>query len=125
MEWAQVEYDLTGHREEGLLAYQDIRTHLFPRLLLNARVIVFHTDSFDSRVYEFESDVPGALNNPGLYGKGYRWYVTTRFEISPSLDLWLKYGHTVKEGVKVLSSGPNQIDGDLENRVSLQIDAVL
>jgi len=125
VEWVQVEYDLTGHREEGLLAYQDIRTHLFPRLLLNARVIVFHTDSFDSRVYEFESDVPGALNNPGLYGKGYRWYVTTRFEISPSLDLWVKYGHTVKEGVKVLSSGPNQIDGDLENRVSLQIDAVL
>lgn len=125
VEWVQVGYDLTGHREEGFLAFQDIRTYLFPRLLLNARVIVFHTDSFDSRVYEFESDLPGALNNPGLYGKGYRWYMTTRFEISPSLDLWVKYGHTVKEGVKVLSSGPNQIDGDLENRVSLQIDAVL
>lgn len=125
VEWVQVGYDLTGHREEGVLAYQDIRTYLVPKLLVNARVIAFHTDSFDSRVYEFESDLPGALNNPGLYGKGYRWYVTTRFEISSSVDLWVKYGHTVKEGVKVLSSGPNQIDGDLENRVSLQVDVVL
>ncbi|MEX0736365.1 MAG: helix-hairpin-helix domain-containing protein [Bacteroidota bacterium] len=125
VEWVQVAYNLTGLRERGILAYQDIRTYAFPRFLLNLRIIAFHTDSFDSRVYEFESDTPGALNNPGLFGRGYRWYATARYEVSPSLNLWLKYGHTVKEGLKVISSGSNQILGNLDNRVSLQLDAVL
>lgn len=125
VECTSVGYDLRQGNESGLLAFQDVRMYPFAKLLVNFRIIAFHTDSFDSRLYEYESDPPGTMNNPALFGKGYRWYITGRYELSSSLDIWFKYGHTVKEGVKVLGSGQNEIKGDLDNRVSIQLDALL
>lgn len=110
--------------ERGFLAFQDIRIHPLPNLRIDARVIVFETDSFDSRVYEFETDFRGTFSNPALFGKGVRLYAMARYEISRSIDVWLKYSQTIKEAVKVISSGSSQIAGDLENRLSLQVDIV-
>ncbi len=121
-EWVNVRYAASGVRERGFLAYQDIRLYPALKWLLHARAIVFHTDSFDSRLYEFETDVPGSFSNPALFGKGYRWYVATRYEVATFLDLWMKYSITVKEGVKVISSGTNEIRGDVDNRLTLQLD---
>ncbi|MBI4429980.1 MAG: hypothetical protein HY562_12780 [Ignavibacteriales bacterium] len=100
---------------------------LRPRTDLNvdARVITFHTDSFDSRVYEFESDVRGTFFNPALFGKGIRWYVLVRHRPMKYLDISVKFSRTVKDGVKTLSSGLSEIAGDTESQLSAQIDVAL
>jgi hypothetical protein len=124
-EWVNVGYAASGVRERGFLAYQDVRLYPALKWLLHARAIVFHTDSFDSRLYEFETDVPGSFSNPALFGRGLRWYVATRYEVTDFLDLWMKYSITVKEGVKFISSGANEIRGDVDNRLTLQLDIQL
>ena len=122
VEWVIVTHDLGGLRERGFLAFQDVRVIPLPKLLVNARLVAFQTDSFDSKVYQYESDLPGAASNPGLFGKGLRWYAVARYEVSPSLDLWVRYSQSLKEGVKVISSGADEILGGLDNKISLQLD---
>ncbi len=108
--------------EQGMLAFQDVRMIPFSKLLLNARVIMFDTDSFDSRVYEFETDLRGTFSNPALFGKGIRWYVVARYEIANWFDLSLKYAQTLKDRTTRISSGSNEILGGLDNRLSVQVD---
>lgn len=125
VEVVNVGYQHAPTIERGFLAFQDLRIYPLPNLLVDARVIVFETDSFDSRVYEFESDFRGTFTNPALFGKGVRWYVLARYEISNFIDVWVKYAQTIKEGVKTISSGSSLIQGNRDNRVSMQVDIVL
>lgn len=111
-------------REKGVLLFQDVRMYPISLLLLNARVIMFDTDSFQSRVYEFETDLPGTFSNPALFGKGIRWYVVARYEVAQWFDISIKYAQTLKDRTKTMSSGLNEIVGNLDNRLSLQIDFI-
>lgn len=125
LEVVNVSYQHAPTIERGFLAFQDIRIYPLPNLLVDTRMIVFETDSFDSRVYEFESDFRGTFANPALFGKGVRWYLLARYEIGNFIDVWVKYSQTIKDGVNVISSGLNLIQGSLDNRISVQVDVVL
>jgi len=125
MELVNVGYGISGAQERGYLIYQDIRIIPMRRLLIDSRVCVFETDSYDSRVYEFETDVRGTFSNPALYGKGVRWYVTGRYEIMRAVDIWFRYAITIREGAKVISSGSSEIQGDVDNRFTLQLEVTL
>jgi hypothetical protein len=109
-------------RESGYLIFQDLRVKVQDRLSLDARLIFFHTDSYASRVYEFESDLSGVFSNPALYGKGRRWYIVVRYEPADALNISARYSETQKEGVTLMGSGLTEIRGDRDNRVSLQLD---
>ncbi len=124
VEVVNVGYSSSSRVERGMLVFQDMRTHPLPKMLVDARVIVFETDSFDSRVYEFESDLRGTFSNPALFGKGVRWYVVARYEVMKAVDVSMKYAQTIKSGVRTLSSGTSLIQGDLDNRLSVQLDVV-
>jgi len=121
-ELVNVRYGISGKYEKGYLIYQDIRIIPIRRLLIDSRVCVFETDSYDSRVYEFETDVGGTFSNPALYGRGVRWYVTGRYEVMKSLDVWFRYAATIREGAKSMSSGSSEIQGDIDNRFTLQLE---
>lgn len=121
-ELVDVHYASTGKRERGILLYQDLRLYPLRRLLVYTRLAAFQTDSFDSRVYEFENDVRGTFSNPSLFGKGIRWYVTSRYEVTRNIDIWFRYSVTQRDGIKTISSGLNEIKGDLDNRVTIQLD---
>ncbi|HWP82628.1 MAG TPA: helix-hairpin-helix domain-containing protein [Bacteroidota bacterium] len=108
--------------ETGLLVFQDVRIIPISRLLMNARVIMFDTDSFESRVYEFENDLPGSFSNPALFDKGMRWYVMMRYEVAMWMDISAKYSHTIKDRARTISSGASEILGDVDNRLSFQLD---
>ncbi|MEK6757424.1 MAG: hypothetical protein AABZ02_14825 [Bacteroidota bacterium] len=125
IEVVTVQYPDSTAKEKGILVFQDVRAIPLNRLLIDARVIAFHTDSYDSRLYEFESELSGTLSNPALFGKGLRWYIVARYEISSAVDISLKYSQTLREGVKSISSGAGEILGDRDSRLSVQMDVKL
>ena len=114
---------LPGRHERGLLLYQDIQYSTRWGFSIEARLVFFDTESYDSRVYEYENDLRGAFANPALYGKGRRWYLLVR---SPPLlevvTFSCKYSATQKDGVGTLSSGDSEIVGDLDDRFGIQLD---
>jgi hypothetical protein len=122
IEWAKVTYAGLKKSEQGLLFSQTLKCILFRSLALRARVAVFETDSYDSRIYEYEDDLPRASSNPALYGRGLRWYLILRYHIFLKVDISAKYSQTIKDGVKSLGSGLDEIEGNTQSLLSMQLD---
>jgi hypothetical protein len=123
-EYSKVDYSIAGPPARGIMFYQDFRCKPLSRLSIDGRAIIFETDSYDSRIYEYESELRGTFVNPALYGKGIRLYVLGRYSWS-GFEISAKYACTTKPGSRTLSSGPAEIQGDTDNQLSLQIDVSL
>jgi len=108
--------------EKGFLIFQDIKYSPATYLAFNGRIIFFRSDSYNSRLYEFENDLVGVMTNPALYGEGIRWYFTARYNTNFGLTLSMKYSELFKPNEKFLGSGDSMINGNLDNRLSFQLD---
>ena len=111
-----------GLNENGFLMFEDIRFLPHPNLNLYGRIIFFQTDSFNSAIYEYENDLIGVMPNLAMFGKGIRMYLIVRYRLLNYLSLSAKYSETYKPGETSLSSGDNEILGNVGNRISFQID---
>ena len=109
-------------KENGFLVFQDVRYVPIKNINLYGRIIFFQTDSFNSAVYEYENDLLGVMPNLAMYGKGIRWYLIVKYKPLKFLTLSTKYSETYKPEEKFLSSGDNEIIGNVDNRISFQID---
>jgi hypothetical protein len=122
IESVRTDYSAFGNGGSGILLSQDVRWNATSRLTIDARLAFFDTDSYDTRVYEFESDVRGTVSNPALYGKGRRWYVVARYSFLSGLDISAKYSQTYRDDLKVIGSGLDQIDGNVDSHLTAQVD---
>ncbi len=125
LEYTEVRYPQLDRKEQGYLLFQNVRYAIPGRFSVEGRLVFFQTDSYDSRVYEYENDIRGVFSNPGLYGKGRRWYVVFCYTASPVVTLSVKYSETQKEGVTSIGSGASEVRGDMDNRMGVQIDLSL
>ncbi len=121
-EYVNVDYQYFGDNTKGYLFYSDIRIIPAPGLVLDTRFIFFDTDNYDSRIYEFESDIQGVMSNIALYGKGRRWYLLLKYKPVSFLILSAKYAETYLSGVKSIGSGSDKISGDMNNRLSAGLE---
>ncbi|MFH1943424.1 MAG: hypothetical protein ABIL68_15085, partial [bacterium] len=115
----------TTQKETGRLIYQDIRVEPHAHIRFSARWIFFDTPSYDSRVYEFENDLPGVLTIRSVYGRGIRWYLLCRWQTLPLIRLTAKFGSFIRFGVSSIGSGNDRIRGNTEREFGLQMDIVL
>jgi hypothetical protein len=122
VELTQVNYTLLNRSEKGNLFYQEVQWKPTEALAVEARLMLFDTDSYDSRLYEYENDLRGVFSNPALYGKGRRWYLLFGYTLNNLVRISAKYSETQKDGVKSIGSGLTEIPGDLDNRVSVQVE---
>ncbi len=131
MKWIQsrsrLEYSEVSRRfgrgiDRGLMMYHECAFDALKTCSISLRGISFETSSYESRIYEFEEDVPGAFQNPALYGRGFRWYVRGEFRWGSWLTCSVKYAHSEmgsipEPGVEVETS---QLRHD--ERWSIQLD---
>ena len=104
--------------EHGMLMYQDVNTDFTSSLSVSVRLVAFQSESYASRVYEYEADLPGAYSSPALFGRGFRYYLLARYRWERALALTVKYSQTNKE--KSRESGAS-----IDNQVNVQLDVVL
>ena len=77
--------------ENGFLMFTDLNTDLIEnKLNIILRAISFKTDSFNTRIYEFENDLPGNFGLNFLYGSGMKYYLLTDLKINPNHKLYFK-----------------------------------
>lgn len=112
-------------RENGFLCFQDIQYRLQKKWKLCIRWTSFETDSYLSRIYVYENDLPGVLNNRPYYKKGTRWTIFTQWHLSSWIYLSLKHGLTYQDGEISWGSGLDEIPGDVIKDFGIQIDACL
>jgi len=121
IEWVKVMYTGLIKSEQGLLISQTIKCKLLHSFALRARIAVFDTDSYDSKIYEYEDDLTRTSFNPALFGRGLRWYLTCRCDIFKDVDIAAKYSQTIKDGVKSIGSGLDEIEGNTQTLLSLHL----
>ncbi len=114
--------DKTIITENGVLLFQDFQYKLKSKLTIYGRILFFQTDSFASRIYEFENDLIGVMTNQPLWGSGIKWYLLIRYKPFKNLNISAKYSELYKPNETFLGSGYNNIEGNLDNKLSLQID---
>ncbi len=118
VEYTNVGYSITEEQEKGVLLFTSIKLQeLFPQFSCEGRIVFYETDSYDSRLYQYESDVAGAVSNPPLYGKGQRWYILGKYEFYPKMNLSFKYGETIKP--------PTSSTISIDNKFTVQLDILL
>lgn len=107
--------------EYGYLMYQDVRYIPADRWSIDTRISIFDTDSFDTRLYQFENDLLYVLSNEVLFNQGQRLYVLVNYEPLPYLEFWAKFGITIFEDEQRISSGLNEIQGNKRSNLGLQV----
>ena len=120
-----VQFTKSSNAESGFISYQDIKYKIPKYFSFSGRIVFFDTESYNSRLYEFENDLKGSMSNLPLFGEGFRWYFLVNFNPIQQLTISLKYAETFKPKEDFISSGNSQITGSLDNRISLQIDCKL
>ncbi|MCH2450814.1 MAG: helix-hairpin-helix domain-containing protein [Gracilimonas sp.] len=122
---SRVEYvrnqEAGGIQEDGFLIYQDLRIQPILKLRVDGRISLFDTDSFTTRVYQFESDLLYVLSNTVLYNQGQRAYIALKYDITEFADIWFKYGITIFEDTQVLGSGLGEVRGNKRSSIGLQV----
>ncbi|SMO65465.1 ComEA family DNA-binding protein [Fodinibius sediminis] len=119
-EWIQSR-DPSGSKETGYLMYQDLRLLVASGLTLDARLTFFDTESYRSRVYQFENDLLYVFATEPLFNQGQRMYLLVNYEPISLIEIWAKIGHTKYEDQQVIGSGLNEIQGDSKTEISFQI----
>lgn len=108
--------------ENGFLLYQDIIwKRVGSPISLNGRYGFFSTDSWNTRIYAYESDVLYAFSIPGYSGTGTRIYLLAKWDVARGVDLWLRWGQWYYTDRKVISSGTAQIDSNRRNDFTAQL----
>ena len=88
--------------------------------MLGLTATYFDTDSYSSRIYAFESPLPGEFSFPSFYGKGMRLVFSGRASIGQRLQLHARLGHTRYFDRDVIGSGLQQIEGKSTTDLDLQ-----
>ena len=99
--------------EKGLLLSINIKIATPGSLRLYLAATRFKTDSFASRIYLYEQDLPGVLRNSAVFNNGNRFMVLARKEISSYFSLSLKLEHLSRD---------NGIEDSVENKIGIQVD---
>lgn len=109
--------------EQGAVIFQDIR-YTFKRvpLRLTSRFALINTPSFDTRIYAYENDLTYAFSIPPYYGQSYRFYLLADWDLQERLSLQAKYAITSFLDRETISSGNQQIDGNQNSEIRLQLN---
>jgi hypothetical protein len=110
----------TLERSNGYALIQDIEGSI-GRFQLKSRIALFHTDSFDSRIYAYENDVLYTVSFPAYFGRGTRLYLVGRYNISRNIDVWARIARTSLTDRETISSGNNEISVPHRTDVKLQV----
>lgn len=109
-------------RSDGFMVYQDVQ-YDFPKwpIKFSLRYALFDTDSYDSRIYAYENDVLYFFSIPAYSGRGTRVYALVSCDLGRHVDLWLRWGQFYYTDRNVISSGNEEIQGNVRNDVRVQV----
>ncbi len=90
-----IHYEERNIIDDGIAFGIQARYYPILSLMLESGLAFYSTDSYDSRIYLNESDLPGAVSLTSLYGKGSRYYILSRFTPIEAVTLVAKVSGSV------------------------------
>jgi hypothetical protein len=121
---SRVEYvkNVTTQQSGGSVIYQDvIYKPLGKPYSFALRLGLFTTDSYETRIYSYEQDIPGSYSISPMYGSGKRVYFMTRLRPYRGVDLWIRAGRSIYPGTETIGSGNDAIENSHKTEIKLQL----
>lgn len=84
--------------DQGLYGCLELGSR-FKGITVRTRYGMFSTESYNARMYIYEIDLPGVVNNRLVYGKGSYAFIYCMFRASTRLGFGVKYATTRKENM--------------------------
>ena len=114
-------YHLPDSTSWGFLLCQDVqyKPEKLP-LTFTARVALFDTQDYNSRLYAYEQDVLYAFTVPMFYGRGVRLALVIKYDILDNLDFWFRIGNTYYADKTVIGTGLDEIQGPNKTEIKVQ-----
>ncbi len=118
-----VSYSTFGDGETGSYVAADVRWNARSNLRINARYLLFGTESFDSRLYTSEYDMPGRVRTVLLNGQGAVLSFGAQYTPFDNFTISIKYNELFRSDGEFIGSGFQETDGSALGVVLMQIDA--
>jgi hypothetical protein len=120
LEWSF--YHLPDEKQEGFLVYQDfVYKPVGSPWSLSARITLFDTDDFQSRIYTYENDLIYYYAIPAFDGRGNRYYINLRYKGIRNLTAEIKYARTRWLDEVTVGSGNDEIQGNQRSEIRAQL----
>lgn len=116
----------TFHRQEdnrsrGFLVAQDLLVSpIGSPWSCTARIALFDTDDYDSRIYAYENDLIHYYAIPALSDVGTRYYITLRYKGIRNFTIECKVAETQLRNLTGTGSGNDRIEGNRRTEIRLQ-----
>lgn len=115
-------YPLHIDDDYGVMLYQDIKGTFFDnKWALTLRYALYNTNSYESRIYTYESDVLYLSYTPALYGRGTRAYFNTSYKVNSNFTLYLKTAYSKSYDGHLYGSGLDATNQDHKTDIHLQL----
>jgi hypothetical protein len=111
-----------GLPERGYLVFQDFNYKPLSKPYgFATRFAIFNTDSYNTRIYAYETEVLYAYSIVGLSGRGTRAYLMFTYSPFGWLDIWARVANTWYSGEEPVGSGDNTFPGETRSDAKLQV----
>ncbi len=117
--------DIQSINENGSYLFEDI--HFLPgsTFSISTRILFYRTDSYNSRLYEYESDLPGSYANYAVYGEGRIFYLLFKWKIYDKIYFMFKYRYnniTKKDlTLPIIRNDDNTLQRTLRFQIKIQL----
>ena len=120
LEWST--YSIPTEKQQGFLIYQDVvYSPVASPWTFSARVTLFDTDDYDSRIYTYENDLIYYYAIPAFSDQGSRFYINVRYKGIRNLTAEVKFAQTRQLDATTIGSGNDEIQGNLRSEIRGQL----
>lgn len=112
-------------RESGFMLFVETAVSPSAKWKANLRLQYFDTDSYDSRIYAYESDVLYSVSIPAFFDKGFRYYFNAEYKPAKRWFFWFRFAQTLYPGKQKIGSGLDEILTNHHSEVTLQLRFLL
>lgn len=111
-----------GDPERGVMLYQDlIYKSMNTPFSLSFRYAIFNAESWNARMYAYESQVLYYYAIPPYQGRGSRAYGMLQYKLKRGIDLWLRYSVWFYTDREEIGTGLETIEGSSRSELIAQI----
>ena len=120
VEWVRVS-TTGGKAEHGRQLAQDLVWIPHHVLRVQARVAIFSTQGYSTRIYAYEPDVALISSIPAFQGEGVRNFVLVNYRPHPTIETGVKWAKTLMQHVFHLGTGNDLIEGNQKSTIHLSL----
>ncbi len=114
--------EIYQRKKNGILFYQDLiyKSSNYP-IQFTLRYAHFDVESYDARIYSYESDLLYVFSVPPYFGRGSRMYAMAKFKIGRKVNLWVRWSQWFYNDRKTISTGNSETQGNIRDEIKVQM----